>query len=101
MVFDDYLSHGITSVYNSLTSSKAVRAYQKMIDEAKLKLRVGIIASGREDGMIEALTKTGIRSGFGDDWLRLIAVEWCPDCSTSGRTAAYYEPYAGEPPCAW
>jgi hypothetical protein len=97
VVFDDYLSHGITSVYNSLTSSKAVRAYQKMIDEAKLKLRVGIIASGREDGMIEALTQTGIRSGFGDDWLRLIAVEWCPDCSTSGRTAAYYEPYVGTP----
>jgi predicted amidohydrolase YtcJ len=23
-------------------------------------------------------------------------VEWCPDCSTSGRTAAYYEPYIGE-----
>ncbi len=36
-------------------------------------------------------------TGFGDDWLRLIGVEWCPDCSTSGRTAAYYEPYGGTP----
>jgi predicted amidohydrolase YtcJ len=57
---------------------------------------MGIIASGREEGLIEALIAAGVQSGFGDEWLRLIGVEWCPDCSTSGRTAAYYEPYLGE-----
>ena len=34
---------------------------------------------------------------FGDDFIRIIGVEWCPDCSTSGRTAAYHEPYVGTP----
>ncbi len=97
IVFDDYLSHGITSAYNSLTSSNAIRAYQLMRDEDRLKLRVGIIGSGREDGLIESLIETGIRSGFGDEWIKVIAIEWCPDCSTSGRTAAYYEPYVGTP----
>jgi len=96
-VFREALSHGITSIYNSLTPARAIRAYQKMKDEGRLACRIGIIASGREDGLIEALTQAGMRSGFGDERLRLVAVEWCPDCSTSGRTAAYYEPYLGTP----
>jgi hypothetical protein len=96
-VFAECLSYGITSIYNSLTPSRAIRAYQIMRDRGLLKVRIGIIASGREDGLIESLIATGIRTGFGDDWLRVIGVEWCPDCSTSGRTAAYYDPYIGEP----
>jgi predicted amidohydrolase YtcJ len=95
-VFDEFLGFGITSVYNSLTTSKAIQAYQRLKDQSLLKPRVGIIASGREEGLVEALIQAGIRSGFGDNQLRIIGVEWCPDCSTSGRTAAYYEPYVGE-----
>jgi predicted amidohydrolase YtcJ len=94
-VFAEAFSYGITSLYNSLTPSKAIRAYQDMKRAGRLPMRMGIIASGREPGLIEALISAGIRSGFGDDQLRLIGVEWCPDCSTSGRTAAYYEPYVG------
>jgi predicted amidohydrolase YtcJ len=95
-VFDEALSLGITSMYNSLTSSRAMRAYQAMRRAGRLRVRMGIIASGREEGLIEALISAGVQSGFGDEWLRLIGVEWCPDCSTSGRTAAYYEPYVGD-----
>lgn len=96
-VFDEFLSHGITTVYNSLTGSVGIRAYQQLHEQGRLPLRVGIIISGREEGLAEAFVRAGIRSGFGDDWLRIIGVEWCPDCSTSGRTAAYYEPYQGTP----
>ncbi len=95
-VFQEFLSYGITSAYNSLTSSNAIQAYQRLKAERRLKLRVGIIVSGREEGLVEAFVRAGIRSGFGDDFVRVIGVEWCPDCSTSGRTAAYYEPYVGE-----
>lgn len=94
-VFDEAFSYGITTLYNALTPSKAIRAYQMMKRAGRLPMRIGIIASGREAGLIEALIAAGIRSGFGCDELRLIGVEWCPDCSTSGRTAAYYEPYVG------
>ena len=68
-----------------------------MKDAGRLAMRVGIIVSGRENGMVESFISAGIRSGFGDDLVRVIGVEWCPDCSTSGRTAAYYEPYVGNP----
>ncbi|MDF1790930.1 MAG: amidohydrolase [Thalassobaculaceae bacterium] len=95
-VFAEWTSYGITSVYNSLTPSKGIRAYQLMKDRDHLAMRVGIIVSGREDGLVESMTAAGIRSGFGDDWVRIIGVEWCPDCSTSGRTAAYYDPYIGK-----
>ena len=96
-VFDEFLAHGITTVYNSLTGSVGIQAYQQLHAAGRLPLRVGIIISGREEGLAEAYVRAGIRSGFGDDWLRIIGVEWCPDCSTSGRTAAYYAPYQGTP----
>jgi predicted amidohydrolase YtcJ len=97
MVQDECLRHGITSVANSLTPSKAIRAYQDMRRDGRWRMRMGIIASGRDEPLIPHLIGAGIRSGFGDEWLRLVGVEWCPDCSTSGRTAAYWEPYRGTP----
>lgn len=96
-VFDHALELGITSLYNSLTPSRAIRAYQSMKAKGRMRVRMGIIASGREPGLVEAVIASGLKTGFGDDELRLIGVEWCPDCSTSGRTAAYYEPYIGRP----
>ncbi len=95
-VFQGFLALGITSIHNSLATRPAIKAYQRMREAGRLKMRVGIIASGREEGLIESLIDAGIRTGFGDDWIRLVGVEWCPDCSTSGRTAAYYEPYRGQ-----
>lgn len=96
-VFEEFLKVGVTTIYNSLTSSVGIRAYQRLHARGGLPLRVGIIVSGREEGLVESFVRAGIQSGFGDEWLRVIGVEWCPDCSTSGRTAAYYEPYRGTP----
>ena len=96
-VFDEWITFGITSVYNSLCGRMSIDAYQRMREADHLKMRIGVIGSGREDGLVEAFIKGGVRSGFGDDMIRVIGVEWCPDCSTSGRTAAYYEPYVGTP----
>ncbi len=97
LVQDQCLAAGITSVANSLCPTKAIRAFQRMRRDGRWRMRMGIIASGRDEGLIDHLIGAGLRSGFGDEWLRLIGVEWCPDCSTSGRTAAYWEPYLGTP----
>jgi len=97
LVQDQCLAEGITSVANSLTPSKAIRAYQRMKRDGRWRMRMGIIASGRDEPLIPHLIGAGIQSGFGDEFLRVIGVEWCPDCSTSGRTAAYWEPYLGMP----
>ena len=96
-VFDEYLSYGITSVHNSLTQTHAIKAYQDMRDADELKMRVGILATGRDEDLVRAVIRSGLRTGFGDEWLKLIGVEWVGDGSTSGRTAAYHEPYIGKP----
>ena len=97
LVFDKYLQHGVTSLHNSLTQGKAIQAYQRLREKNKLPMRIGIILDGRDEAMVETYIKAGVRTGFGDEWIRIVGVEWCPDCSTSGRTAAYYEPYIGTP----
>lgn len=96
-VFDEYLSYGITSIHNSLTQGLAIRAYQDMRDAGELHLRVGFLVTGRDEALVQATLASGYRSGFGDEWLRLIGIEWVGDGSTSGRTAAYSTPYVGTP----
>jgi len=95
-VFADFATYGVTSVHNALASTQGIEAYQQMREAGHLHMRVGLLASGREDELIDAIIRSGWRTGFGDEWIRLTGVEWCPDCSTSGRTAAYYDPYVGE-----
>jgi predicted amidohydrolase YtcJ len=96
-VFDEFISLGLTTVHASMTDSKEFRAMQTLRRDGDLKLRVCVHASGREDGILEALIASGIQTPFGDEWIKLTEIEWVFDTSTSGRTAAYYRSYVGEP----
>jgi predicted amidohydrolase YtcJ len=96
-VFDEFVSLGLTTIHASMTGSTEFRAMQRLRRGGESKLRVCVHASGREDGMLEALIAAGIQTPFGDDWLKITELEWVFDTSTSGRTAAYYRPYVGEP----
>ena len=95
-VFANYARYGVTSVHSSLCCTHGIKAFQRMREEGNLRMRVGMLVSGREDDLVDAVIRAGLRTGFGDEWIRLTGVEWCPDCSTSGRTAAYYDPYVGD-----
>ncbi|MBT5434005.1 MAG: amidohydrolase [Rhodospirillaceae bacterium] len=95
-VFAMYHRHGVTSLHNSLTRPMAVEAYQMLRDAGDLTMRMGILVNGDDKKMEDDYIAAGIRTGFGDEWIKVIGIEWCPDCSTSGRTAAYYEPYIGD-----
>jgi predicted amidohydrolase YtcJ len=97
MVFDEFISLGLTTIHGSMTDSTTLRALQEMKREGSLRLRVCVNASGREEGMLESLIAAGIQTPFGDDWLKITEVEWVFDTSGSGRTAAFYTPYVGEP----
>lgn len=96
-VFDEFLGLGLTTIHASMTTSKEFKAMQMLKKKKELKLRVCVHASGREDGMLEALIAAGIQTPFGDNWLKITEIEWVFDTSTSGRTAAYYDPYINEP----
>jgi predicted amidohydrolase YtcJ len=96
-VFDEFIELGLTTVHASMTSTKEFEALQELKKDDELKLRVCVHFSGREEGVLEAMIATGIQTPFGDNWLKITEIEWVFDNSTSGRTAAYYKPYVGEP----
>ena len=49
------------------------------------------------DDQLDIGLDLGIRTGFGDDWLRIGAMKVFTDGSLVGRTAAMNEDYAGTP----
>lgn len=97
LVFDECAKLGLTSIHASMVSPTEFKAMQVLKREGKLKIRVAVHLSGRDKGMVEGAIAAGIETPFGDEWLKITEAEWVFDTSTSGRTAAYYEPYVGEP----
>ena len=80
-----YLERGVTSVYD-LSSPETYATYQDL--RAKGELPVRIYASYRG---APAILQSGLRTGFGDDWIRLGAIKLVLD-GVWGTTAATYRP---------
>ena len=97
LVYDTCISYGLTTIHASMVSPAEFRAMQRLKREGNLKVRTCIHLSGRDTGMVEGAISMGLETPFGDEWLKITEAEWVFDTSTSGRTAAYYEPYVGEP----
>ncbi|HJS74727.1 MAG TPA: amidohydrolase [Vicinamibacteria bacterium] len=85
---DFYLSKGVTSVYDMSSPEIAYRIYQQMKDKGELPVR--LLLSYRYTD-VEPLLRIGIRTGFGDDWLRVGAIKFHED-GVWGTTAATYHP---------
>lgn len=96
-VFEEYNSFGLTSTHASMTYKEEFKAMQRMKRDGVLNMRIGVHGSGRDEGLLESFITAGIQTPYGDDWVKITCVEWVFDTSTSGRTAAYYKPYVGEP----
>lgn len=69
-------------------------ALQQLHQQGKLGLRV-LKSIPLED--LPAAAALGLRSGFGDDWLRIGAVKVFMDGALGPHTAAMFQPYEGEP----
>jgi len=94
-------SWGITSFHDAAVAHDAMLAYQELLAENKLPLRVGMMIPGiallEFPGYLEELKTLGIKAGFGNDRLRIYGTKFMCDGSMSGWTAALYEPYSNEP----
>jgi predicted amidohydrolase YtcJ len=105
-----YLTEGITSATEAgigggwVSHSPAeLAAYQAARDNGRLGVRVELMTArevlhpigAHPADDLEATLDLGIRTGFGDDWLRLGAVKIFADGSLVGRTAALHDDYAG------
>jgi len=85
---------GVTSVHDTGGTPADLRAYQDARDAAELGLRVYcLLGVAHLDKMIEA----GVRTGLGDEWVRVGAVKLVCDGSISERTARLSQPYVGRP----
>ena len=85
---------GLTSVQQASTGASAFTAFQDARDAGDLTLRMNLFASG---GAFGSLNQSGVRSGFGDEWLRVGPVKFVADGSASERTMAMSTPYTGRP----
>ncbi|MFB0558902.1 MAG: amidohydrolase, partial [Candidatus Bathyarchaeia archaeon] len=85
---------GCTGIHEAGMDAFGVRAYQKAAERGFLKVRTYIMWRAVQAGSMEAL---GLRTGFGNDMLRLGSAKLLIDGSLGARTAALFEPYEDDP----
>lgn len=85
--------YGLTTVHHQ---GGDLAAIQDVRAAGQLKHRVSYEAQG---AMVDQMIAAGLKTGFGDDWIRLGATaEHTADGSFSERTMALSTPYAGRTP---
>lgn len=88
------LAAGITMVHDFEGAETMRMAHRLGADEP----RVRILSHVRDAGFESALA-LGLKSGLGDDWIRIGALKLFADGTLGSRTAALLEPYDGVDSC--
>ncbi len=84
---------GLTAVHD-FDGPTCLQALQILRERGRLGIRV---LKGIPLESLEAAVAMGLRSGLGDEWIRLGAVKVFADGALGPRTAAMLSPYDGEP----
>ncbi|HET7292520.1 MAG TPA: amidohydrolase [Vicinamibacteria bacterium] len=85
---------GLTSATDAGGSPADLAAYQDAREADELGVRVYCHI---REGFLDAMLAAGVRTGLGDEWVRVGAVKLVCDGSISERTAWLAEPYVGRP----
>jgi predicted amidohydrolase YtcJ len=85
---------GITSAHDAYGSADDLRAYQEAHTAGELSTRIYCLIGYNS---IDRLIAAGVRTGFGDEWVRVGALKMTCDGSISERTARLSQPYVGRP----
>jgi len=93
----DYLSYGVTSVHDAGGAEPALMQHARAHGRLNTRVYLMEVAEEGDTARDDALAEIGIRTGFGDDWLRIGPFKLFADGSSSGPTAATREPYAIDP----
>ena len=97
------LEAGITTIHDivgdvSAPVSIPMKAYQELLESDELPIRVHMIVRTIESDVdVNTLLKLGIRTGFGNDWLKIGGLKMFADGGGISRTAALSEPYNDQP----
>lgn len=87
------LASGLTSIHD-FDEPSCLRALQVLRERGQLGLRVVKNINKR---WLDAALDSGLRGGFGDDWIRIGGLKIFADGALGPRTAAMIAPYEGEP----
>ncbi len=91
--FENAWRAGLTGIH-CFDGRRAFAAFQILKERGQLGLRVVQMI---RVAYLDHAAALGLRSGFGDDWLRVGNVKVFMDGALGPRTAWMVEPYAGEP----
>ncbi|MHA1685968.1 MAG: amidohydrolase [Candidatus Heimdallarchaeaceae archaeon] len=91
-VLETLASRGITSVGDGLIIPEDIRAYQDLYWSGKLPIRVTMYIHGN---YLDLLTRLMIRTGFGNEWIKIGGIKFFVDGAIAGRTAYLSQPYEG------
>lgn len=90
------LSYGITSWADaSIRNSREMLAYQELREAGELPVRTYTMML--IDDTLDELARLGIKTGFGDEWLRIGPAKIFQDGSGGGRTALMSQHYPDQP----
>jgi predicted amidohydrolase YtcJ len=89
-----YVKAGITSINDAWVLPSNFRGFQEALTRGKLPIRVNIHLIHT---CLDELEQLGLKRGFGNNRLKIMAVKLILDGSVSGLTAALYDPYVGRP----
>jgi len=85
---------GITSSTECEGTPEDLLAYQDAREAGELSFRVYCFLAYP---FLERMSAAGVRTGLGDDWVRIGAIKLLADGSISERTARLTQPYVGRP----
>lgn len=86
--------NGVTSVQDMSASPAILRAYQQLLADGELTVRV---YGAQPLSRWERLADAGIAADFGGDMLRIGVLKGFADGSLGSTTALFFEPYLDEP----
>lgn len=85
---------GVTSAHDALGDPDDLLAYQDAYEAGDMHARVYCLIGAQH---IDKMIRAGIRTGLGNEWVRVGAMKLMLDGSISERTARLSEPYVGRP----
>lgn len=94
LLCQEYSSAGITSVGDAMVNPLDIRLYQDALEEELLSMRVYMMVLSDN---LPHLKELSLRTGFGNNRLKIGAIKMFLDGAIAGRTASLYEPYEGRP----
>jgi predicted amidohydrolase YtcJ len=85
---------GVTTIQDN-SAVDALPTYQDLRARGELSARFYVWRYAF--GSLASLKATGVRTGLGDDWIRLGALKILSDGSIGSATAAFFEPFTDDP----